>query len=127
MISVGCDVACLSCARVPSARNALINAATHRQYAAQTNRFMLCNPIQKKLSPTRARVSLESIEGFSGRQTPLTARRRCLCGLGIRGSVGVTGMSFGGVFAGRLAACFSNASRTYELVAVDGVFDLEFL
>ena len=57
---------------------------------------------------------------------PFTARLRCLCGLGTRGNVGVTGIGLGGVFAGRLAACFSNASLTYELVTGEGV-DRDFL
>jgi hypothetical protein len=37
-------------------------------------------------------------------------RRRL--GLGILGNVGVTGISFGGVLAGRISACFASASRT---------------
>jgi hypothetical protein len=39
-------------------------------------------------------------------------RRRPRCGFGTLGSVGVTGMDLGGVFAGRRAACFANASVT---------------
>ena len=35
---------------------------------------------------------------------------RRLCGFGCRGSTGVTGIAFGGVFAGRLAACLARAS-----------------
>jgi hypothetical protein len=45
------------------------------------------------------------------------ARLRRLCGLGILGSVGVTGIVLGGVFAGRIAACLASASVTYALVA----------
>jgi hypothetical protein len=36
--------------------------------------------------------------------------------VGILGSVGVTGINFGGVLGGRMAACFASASATYELV-----------
>jgi hypothetical protein len=32
----------------------------------------------------------------------------------------VTGINFGGVFAGRLAACFANASLTYEFDTMGG-------
>jgi hypothetical protein len=46
--------------------------------------------------------------------------RRLRCSLGIFGSVGVTGMDFGGVFAGRAAACFASASRTISLVTIGG-------
>jgi len=38
------------------------------------------------------------------------------CGLGTRGSFGVTGISRGGVFFGRIAACFASASLTYVLL-----------
>jgi hypothetical protein len=40
--------------------------------------------------------------------------------LGTFGSVGVTGISRGGVRAGRFAACFANASRTYSFVTAGG-------
>jgi hypothetical protein len=40
--------------------------------------------------------------------------------LGILGRVGVTRIAFGGVFAGRLAACFANASATYALDTIGG-------
>lgn len=49
-----------------------------------------------------------------------------LCGFGTRGNVGVIGMILGGVFGGRLAACFANASLTKELTGkepVVGEFD----
>jgi hypothetical protein len=36
--------------------------------------------------------------------------------LGTFGNVGVTGITFGGVLAGRLAACLAIASAMYELV-----------
>jgi hypothetical protein len=47
---------------------------------------------------------------------PYTVRRRRFLAVGILGRVGVTGINFGGVLGGRMAACFANASATYELV-----------
>jgi hypothetical protein len=41
---------------------------------------------------------------------------RRLCGLGTRGKTGVTGIAFGGVLAGRLAACLASASVIKLLV-----------
>jgi hypothetical protein len=41
---------------------------------------------------------------------------RRLWGLGTRGKTGVTGIAFGGVFAGRLAACVASASEMRLLV-----------
>jgi hypothetical protein len=40
--------------------------------------------------------------------------------LGTFGRVGVTGINFGGVRAGRLAACFARASRTISFVTAGG-------
>jgi hypothetical protein len=40
--------------------------------------------------------------------------------LGTRGRVGVIGIVLGGVFAGRLAACFASASVTYALDTAGG-------
>jgi hypothetical protein len=43
-----------------------------------------------------------------------------LYGFGTRGRVGVTGMALGGVFGGRAAACFANASATYSFDTIGG-------
>src|SRR3982751_5601530 len=51
---------------------------------------------------------------------PRPPRRRWRCRFGTFGSVGVTGISLGGVRAGRLAAWRANASATNELVTGGG-------
>ena len=51
---------------------------------------------------------------------PPRPRRRWRCRFGTFGRVGVTGISLGGVRAGRLAACRANASATNEFVTAGG-------
>ena len=53
--------------------------------------------------------------------------RRRLRGLGMRGRVGVIGISLGGVLGGRSAACFSNASRMHSLFGTCGMSMAGFL
>jgi hypothetical protein len=40
--------------------------------------------------------------------------------LGTRGSVGVIGIAFGGLFGGRRADCFASASSTYSFETIGG-------